>query len=63
MEDGFVVCLTETLLTGYVLPTKSGAYSNKHPLPALTHVGRQQPPRVGRTRTDSDHEQPAATTA
>ena len=48
---------------GCVLPAKSGAYSNKHQLPALTHVGRQQPPHVGRTRTDSAHDQPAATTA
>ena len=42
---------------GCVLPDKSGAYSNKHSLPALTRVGIQQPPRVGRTRTDSAHGQ------
>ena len=40
---------------GCVLPEKSGAYSNKHPLPALTRVGRQRHPRVGRTRKDSTH--------
>ena len=27
-------------LTEIVLPAKSGAYNNKHPLPALTRVGR-----------------------
>ena len=42
---------------GCVLPAKSGTYSNKHPLPAHTRVGRQRPTRVGRTRTDSAHEQ------
>ena len=41
---------------GCVIPAKSGAYSNKHPLPALTRVGRQRPPCVGRTRTYSAHE-------
>ena len=46
-----------SLRRGCVLPAKSGTYSNKHPLPALTRVYRQRPPHVGRTRTDSDHEQ------
>ena len=40
---------------GCVIPAKSGAYSNKHPLPALIRVGRQRPPCVGCTRKDSDH--------
>ena len=38
------------------LPANSGTYSNNHPLPALTHVGRQRPSHVGSTRIDSAHE-------